>query len=102
MSHHQTGERRSRRYQCTHRVQFFPLSSIDKHVNDRARQALLLNISKDGVGMRVKEESLDVGSLITLRIPASVRTVTVPVLTEVRWVEKETPKSCQVGLRFLM
>ena len=72
------------------------------HMNDRARKADLLNISKDGVGIRIRGESLNEGSLITLRIPTSVRTVTVPVLAELRWAKEERPGEYQAGLRFVM
>ena len=102
MSHYRTGKRRSRRHACTHRVQFTPLSSLDKHMDNGARQAHLLNISKDGVGMRIRGESLDEGSLITLRIPTSVRTITVPVLTAVKWVREQKPGYYHVGLHYVM
>jgi hypothetical protein len=102
MVHYQMGKRLSRRYSCSHRVQFNPLSSIYKDVDNRARQAALLNISKHGVGMRIRGESLNEGSLVTVRMPTSVRTVTVPVLAEVMWAKEERPGEYQAGLRFVM
>jgi c-di-GMP-binding flagellar brake protein YcgR len=94
--------RLSERFPYTYPVSFITLGDINYPPNDVATEAETMDISNGGMKIRVKGRSLKQGAMIQVRIPVSELKVTVPVLTEVRWVRDDMPKNYQIGLRFLV
>lgn len=94
--------RQAERFLYTCPVSFITLGDMKYPPNDVAKEAETADISNGGMKIRLKGQSLKEGAMIQVRIPISELTVTVPVLTEVRWVREEMPEDYQIGLRFLV
>lgn len=62
----------------------------------------ILNISRGGMGMRTERRVLGEGALLQAWIPVAEPPVTLPVLTQVRWVRGDQPGLSQIGLRFVL
>ncbi len=61
-----------------------------------------LDLSNGGMRIRMEGRVLPEGSVVRARIAVSEPGVTVPVLTQVRWVKEEQPGAYQIGLRFVL
>ncbi len=94
--------RQAERFLYTCPVSFITLGDMKYPPNDVAMEAETADISNEGMKIRVKGRSLKEGAMIQVRIPVSGFKVTVPVLTEVRWVREEMPENYQIGLWFLV
>jgi c-di-GMP-binding flagellar brake protein YcgR len=94
--------RRYERFQFICPVSFITLGTMRYPPYDVSKEAEIVDISNGGMKIRLKGSLLKEGAMIQVRIPVSEFEVTVPVLTEVRWVREELQDNYQVGgLRFL-
>lgn len=68
----------------------------------------ILDVSDNGLKIRVDRRVLEPGTVIRIRIPIDAKpdstasNVTIPILGEVRWVRDNTAKDFLVGVRFLV
>lgn len=60
-----------------------------------------VDVSEGGIGVHLTAACLQRGAVITVRMPVPDLKVTVPVLSEVRWVDEVTPGEYHAGLRFI-
>ncbi|MCG2722355.1 MAG: PilZ domain-containing protein [Thermodesulfovibrionales bacterium] len=60
-----------------------------------------VNISNEGMCLRVKKGFIKVGSIIQVRMPVRTLKVTVPILSEIRWVKEEKSMDYTIGIRFI-
>lgn len=61
----------------------------------------IVNISQSGIGMQTERRALGEGAILQAWIPVTSPPVTLPVLTQVRWVREEQSGGYQIGLRFV-
>ena len=95
--------RQYERFPYLSRINFITLGDLQYPPNDIFKEAETLDISNGGMKIRLKSRLLKEGAMIQVRIPVSEFDVTVPVLTEVRWVREDIQDNYQVGgLRFLV
>ena len=67
----------------------------------------IMDVSDNGLKIRVDRRALEPGTVIRIRIPIeakpdSTTSVTIPILAEVRWIRDNTAKDVLVGVRFLV
>jgi len=62
----------------------------------------IVNVSNMGMQMLVGETPLETGAVIQAQIPMAGTPVTLPVLSEVRWVKEITPGRWHAGFLFLL
>jgi hypothetical protein len=82
-------------------VSFTALGNSHNPPNDIDKPADIIDISDDGMRIRISDLSLREGSMIKVRVPIRCKNTAIPVLAEVRWVKEQMPQYCQAGLRFL-
>jgi c-di-GMP-binding flagellar brake protein YcgR len=83
-------------------VSFIALGDKKYPPNNVSTLCETVDISNGGMRIRIKERLFKEGSVIKVLMPVHELKVTVPVLTEVRWVREEMPENYQIGLRFLV
>jgi hypothetical protein len=62
----------------------------------------IVDLSSGGMRIRTERQAIEEGTVLQVWFPVSEPPVTVPILTQVRWVREEMPGNYQVGLRFMM
>jgi hypothetical protein len=72
-------------------------------VNEFFAHGEMINISRGGMHIRIKNHVIKKGTALRIMIPMlSEFQVTVPVLSEARWIKKDSPDSYRIGVRFLI
>jgi hypothetical protein len=61
----------------------------------------IVNVSHEGMNIQMKEPVLKRGTACQIRVPISETSVTIPVLSEVKWIKEKTPDNYNIGIRFL-
>jgi len=61
-----------------------------------------VDVSNEGMRIRLREWLPKVGAIIQIRIPVSKIKVTMPVLAQVKWVYRENHNVYHAGLQFLV
>jgi hypothetical protein len=93
--------RNSQRYAFTSAVSFVPLGISGSSLLAGTVGGETVNVSNEGMCLRVKKRPIKVGSVIQVRMPVHSLEATVPILSEVRWVKEETPTHYIIGVRFI-
>jgi|WetSurSiteA1Bulk_404760.scaffolds.fasta_scaffold01636_3 hypothetical protein len=91
----------SKRFAYTSAVSFVPLGISGSSLHAGTVGGETVNVSNEGMCLRVKKRPIKVGSVIQVRMPVHSLKVTVPVLSEVRWIKEETPMYYTIGVRFI-
>jgi len=94
-------KRASVRIRYAHPVSFKVLGQSGEAPNQELLIGDGVDLSNGGLCIRAGGHVLPVGSVLRTRIEFSETGVTIPVLTQVRWVKEEQPGAYQIGLRFL-
>ena len=82
-------------------VNYIVLGGPRRPLDVTAVKAEAIDLSNEGMRIKVDRRTFRQGDVIQIRIPVSDPKITVPVLSEVRWVKEEKSKNCKVGLTFL-
>ncbi len=64
-------------------------------------QAEAVDLSKSGLRICLKGQTVDVGCTLVVRVPVSTGQTTVPVLAQVKWVRKDHHGFSHAGLLFI-
>lgn len=62
----------------------------------------VIDVSSGGMRIQMKERRLAEGSIIQVNMPVTPLNVSVPVLTEVKWISEKRPDVYHIGLQFLL
>ncbi len=96
-----TVERRANpRFSCECTFSYLAMGDLHRPPDKDAAQGTILDISNNGMRIKIKEHSLNKGAITIVKIPVFKMEAKVPTLAEVKWV-KESQYGCQAGLRFV-
>ena len=96
-------ERRlSRRFLYKHPIRYMAMGDLKRPPDEAPRIGDVVDLSDGGMRIRTAEPGLGKGFILKLWLPVSEVEVSVPVLSEVRWVKEERPGGYHAGLRFMM
>ena len=95
------------RFPYTHPASYMVMGSFISPPGIVDIQGEILDISDEGVRIRVDGHALKPGTILRIRVPLYTKfkpniQVTLPVLAEVKWVRNVLPKDRQAGLRFVI
>ncbi len=65
-------------------------------------EAEIIDLSDNGVRIRLRDYPAKVGSMVVLRIPVLETKTTVPTLAQVKWVKEGVPGVLHAGLSFML
>ena len=65
-------------------------------------EAEIIDLSDNGVRIRLRDCPPKVGSMVVLRIPVLETRTTVPTLAQVKWVKEGMPGVFHAGLSFML
>jgi hypothetical protein len=96
-------ERRSAfRHPYISRISFTTLGNSHAFPNDIEKSAEILDISNEGMKIKIAGHSLREGSMIKIRLPLSGLKATIPLLAEVMWGKHKIRNDYQAGLKFIV
>ncbi len=61
-----------------------------------------LDLSSGGISIRMNRPLLTEGLIVQLNVPVTQLNISIPVLTEVKWVSEKKPNVYHIGLQFLL
>lgn len=83
-------------------ISFTTLGNSHNLPSDLEKSAEILDISNEGMKIKIAGHSLREGSMIKIRIPVSGLKATIPLLAEVIWEKHKIRNDCQAGLKFIV
>lgn len=96
-------ERRlSRRFSYKHPVRYMAMGDLTRPPNKAANGGDVVDLSDGGMRIRTAKPGLEKGVIFRVWLPVSEVEVSVPVLTEVRWIEEGRTGTFQGGLMFIV
>lgn len=93
-------KRTNPRFPCACGFSYVAMGDLNHPADNASVQGKILDISSSGMRIKVKEHSLNKGTIMIVKIPVFKMEAKVPTLAEVKWV-KESQYGCQAGLRFV-
>lgn len=96
-----TVERRTNpRFSCECTFSYLAMGNLHRPPDKDAVQGTILDISNNGMRIKMKEHSLNKGAITIVKIPAFQKEAKIPTLAEVKWVRESQP-GCLAGLEFV-
>jgi hypothetical protein len=65
-------------------------------------QVKSVNVSSGGMRIRMNKRLLTEGSIIQMNLPVPQLNISIPVLTEVKWIKEKKLNLYYIGLQFLL
>jgi PilZ domain len=96
------GKRSVERFPYKHPLMYVVLGHGSHPPEAEAATSEIMDLSDNGMRMRIRGRKFPEGSLLLVRVPVSRVPVAVPSLAQVRWIREETPGAYEAGLRFVI
>ncbi len=94
--------RAAQRFPYNHTAMYIVLGHEARPPQSKEANSEIMDLSDNGIRLRVKGREFSEGSLLLVRVPVSRVPAAVPSLAQVRWIREETPGAYEAGLRFVI
>jgi len=78
------------------------MGETGRYPEELSGSVTLLDLSDGGIKLRVEGMLPMEGSIVQVRIPLPERSVTLPVIAQIKWANKVRYRRYHVGLQFLV
>ena len=96
-------ERRlDQRFPYKYPIRYMAMGDLARPPDEAPNEGGVVDLSNGGMRIRTAKRGLEKGLILRVWLPVSEVEVSVPVLTEVRWIDEETPGTFRAGMTFMV
>ena len=83
-------------------LSFLALSSGSRPQVIDSASSEILDLSEHGLRIRLRNRTIEEGTVLLIKVPVSSAPVTVPSLAQVRWIKAGKARTCEAGLKYVI